>query len=393
MTKNDKILWAIWAILALLGAIGLVERLILGHRLAGYSSYVPWGMWVSAYIFFIGLSAGAFLLSSLVYVFGVHKLERMAKLALFVAATTLVMSLVTIWFDLGHMWRSYEVITRPQFHSMMAWMIWLYSAYFALLLAELYYALRRDVRELSPGEIQEDDRKLKRLATIGIPLAIAFHGGVGALFGTVSARPFWHSPIYPIMFLVGALLSGGALMTFIVSQFWPEKDAAWEDLLQFLGKIVLGFLLFDLLLEWAEFSIPLWYGVGPEAGLVKFVLFGPFWYVYWVIHILLGVAIPAYLLTKKRDPKSIGLASALVAVTFFAIRLNLVIPGLVTPELKGLEHAYIDPIGNHLSYHYLPSFFEWQILMGVVALGIAIFHLGRRYLPLVPNSASHEVSK
>ncbi len=393
MNRNAKILWAIWILLALLGGIGLIERLVLGHRLAAYSSYVPWGMWVSAYIFFIGLSAGAFLLSSLVYVFGVHKLERIAKLALFVAATTLIMSLVTIWFDLGHMWRAYEVITRPQFHSMMAWMIWLYSAYFALLLGELYYALRRDVQKLSPADVQEDDRKLKRLATIGIPLAIAFHGGVGALFGTVSARPFWHSPIYPIMFLVGALLSGGALVTFIVSQFWQERDAAWLDLLQFLSKIVLAFLLFDLLLEWAEFSIPLWYGVGPEASLVKFVLFGPFWYVYWVIHILLGVVIPVYLLVKKSDAKSIGLASALVAVTFFAIRLNLVIPGLVTPELKGLEHAYVDPIGNHLSYHYLPSFFEWQILMGVVALGIAIFHLGRRYLPLVPNSASHEVSK
>ncbi len=393
MNRNAKVLWAIWILLALLGGIGLIERLVTGHRLAAYTSYVPWGMWVAAYIFFIGLSAGAFLLSSLVYVFGVHKLERIAKLALFVAAITLVMSLITIWFDLGHMERNYEVFTRPHFHSMMAWMVWLYSAYFALLLGELYYALRRDVLELTPQELKEDDRKLRRLATIGIPLAIAFHGGVGALFGTVSARPFWNSPIYPIMFLVGALLSGGALMTFIVAVFWPEKDEAWLDLLQFLGKIVLAFLLFDLLLEWAEFSIPMWYGVGPEAGLVKYVLFGPFWYVYWIVHILFGVVIPIYLFTQRKDPKAIAWGSALVTVTFFAIRLNLVIPGLVTPEIKGLEHAYMDPIGNHLSYHYVPSFFEWQILMGVVALGIAIFYLGQRRLPLFSNPSSHEVSK
>ena len=393
MNRNAKILWAIWILLALLGGVGLVERLATGHRMAGYSSYVPWGLWVAGYIFFIGLSAGAFLLSSLVYVFGVHHLERIAKLALFVAAITLVMSLLTIWFDLGHMERNYEVFTRPQFHSMMAWMVWLYSAYFALLLGELFYALRRDVKVLNAKEIQNDDRKLKRLATLGIPLAIAFHGGVGALFGTVSARPFWNSPIYPIMFLVGALLSGGALMTFIVSAFWPERDQAWKDLLQFLSQIVLAFLLFDVLLEWAEFSIPMWYGVGPEASLVHFVLFGPFWYVYWIIHILLGVVIPIYLFTLRKTPQAISWGSGLIAVTFFAIRLNLVIPGLVTPELKGLEHAYTDPIGNHLSYHYIPSFFEWQILMGVVALGIAIFYLGRRYLPLVPNTARHEVSK
>lgn len=393
MNRNSKILWALWLILALLGGIGLVERLFTGHQLAAYSSYVPWGMWVAGYIFFIGLSAGAFLLSSLVYVFGIHKLERIAKLALYVAATTLVMSLVTIWFDLGHMERSYEVFTRPHFHSMMAWMVWLYTAYFALLLGELYYALRRDLKHLNPDEIREDDQKLKLLGTVGIPLAIAFHGGVGALFGTVSARAFWHSPIYPIMFLVGALLSGGALMTFIVAVFWTERDGAWKDLLQFLSKIVLAFMVFDLLLEWAEFSIPLWYGVGPEAGLVKFVLFGHFWYVFWIVHILFGVVVPIYLFTQRKDPKSIAIGSGLVAVTFFAIRLNLVIPGLVTPELRGLEHAYMDPIGNHLSYRYLPSFFEWQILMGVVALGIAIFYLGQRYLPLVAHSSSQEVSK
>lgn len=383
----------LWIVLAVMGGIGLVGRFTAGHRLAAYSSYVPWGMWVAGYIFFIGLSAGAFLLSSLVYVFNVRKLERIAKLALYVAATTLVMSLLTIWFDLGHMERSYEVFTRPHFHSMMAWMVWLYSAYFLLLLGELYYALRRDLKKLSPQEVREDDRKLKRLAGIGIPLAIAFHGGVGALFGTVSARPFWHSPLYPIMFLVGALLSGGALMTFIVAAFWPEKDEAWLELLRFLGRIVLGLLLFDLLLEWAEFSIPLWYGVGPEAGLVKFVLFGHFWYVYWLIHLLFGVAIPAFLLAGKRDARSIGLASALVAVTFFAIRLNLVIPGLVKPELKGLEHAYMDPIGNHLSFHYLPSFFEWQVLMGVIALGMALFYLGQRYLPLMQTLNNREVSQ
>lgn len=394
MNRNAKIFfWVIWILMALLGGNGVIERLTMGHRLAAYTSYVPWGMWVAAYIFFIGLSAGAFLLSSLVYVFGVHKLERIAKLSLFVAATTLVMSLLTIWFDLGHMERNYEVFTRPHFHSMMAWMVWLYSAYFALLLGELYYALRRDLKELSADAVRDDDRKLKRLATIGIPLAIAFHGGVGALFGTVTARPFWNSPIYPIIFLVGALLSGGALMTFIVAALWPEKDEAWEDLLRFLGKIVLGFLLFDLLLDWADYSIPLWYGVGPEATIVKYVLFGPFWYVYWIVHLLFGVTIPAYLLSRKQDAKSIGIASVLVAVTFFAIRLNLVIPGLVTPELRGLEHAYIDPIGGHLSYHYVPSFFEWQVLMGVVALGMALFYLGQKYLPLMQTFNNREVSK
>jgi protein NrfD len=385
MNKNfwRYIFGALWVVLAVIGGIGIIERLTTGHRLAAYTSYIPWGMWVAAYIYFIGLSAGAFLLSSLVYVFGVHKLERIAKLSLYVAAVTLVMALMTIWFDLGHLERFYYVFLRPQFHSMMAWMVWLYTAYFVLLLAELVFAVRRDVVAMPPSQIAGDDKALRVLGAIGIPLAIAFHGGVGALFGTVAAREYWHSPLYPIIFLTGALLSGGALMTFIVAVFWPQKDAEWRDLVAFLGKIVLGLVLLDVIFEWAEYSIPMWYGIGSEYGLMRYVLFGPFWYVYWVFHIVLGVLVPVSLLARARSVAAVAAAAGLIFTTFFAIRLDLVIPGLVAPELQGLQSAYLDPIGSRLSYAYVPSFFEWQVLMGVLAVGIALFYLGYRYLPLI----------
>ncbi|WP_337845207.1 NrfD/PsrC family molybdoenzyme membrane anchor subunit [Thermus sp.] len=384
-------LWVAFIALALFGGVGIAERFLTGHRLAAYGSYVPWGLWVAAYIYFIGLSAGAFLLSSLVYVFGVHRLEKIGKLALYVAAITLVMALMTIWFDLGHLERFYYVFLRPQFHSMMAWMVWLYTAYFLLLLGELFFAVRRDLVRLSPEAVERDNRILRILGTIGVPLAIAFHGGVGALFGTVVAREYWHSPIYPILFLTGALVSGGALMTFLVAWVYPKKDEEWRGMLQFLGRIVLGLVLFDLLLEWAEYSIPMWYGVGSEYKLLTYVLFGPYWYVYWIFHVLLGVAIPVWLLaTRSSSPRAVALASILVAVTFFAVRLNLVIPGLITPELRGLERSYQDPIApfNRLSYAYFPSLFEWQVLAGVVAIGIALFYLGYRYLPLIKKEVA-----
>jgi protein NrfD len=375
--------WAVWIVAALIGLAGVIERFAYGHALAGYTSYVPWGMWVAAYIYFIGLSAGAFLLSSMVYVFGVKQLERIARLSLFVAVITLVMALLSIVFDLGHMERFFFVYIRPQFHSMMAWMVWLYTAYFILLMAELFFALRRDLQPLAPEQVAKDQRTLRILGTIGIPLAIAFHGGVGALFGTVAAREYWHTAIFPIIFLVGALVSGGALMMAVVAFVWPERDQRWRDLMALLSKLVLGLVLFDFLLEFAEYSIPAWYQIGGEYNLITYTLFGPYWYVFWIFHLLLGVIIPVYLLGWRKEPLWQGIGAALVAITFFAIRLNLVIPGLITPELQGLQQAYLDPIGNRLSYTYFPTFFEWQVTIGVVALGVALFYLGYRYLPLV----------
>ncbi len=395
--------WLGFLVLAAFGTWGVLARFTSGHELANYGSYVPWGLWVAAYIYFIGLSAGAFLLSALVYVFGVKKLEPIGPLALVVALASLVMALVTIWFDLGHMERFYYVYLRPNFHSMMAWMVWLYTAYFLLLVGELYFAVRRffPQRAAQPGfsgwvarvlgggrttpfgeaELRRDERVLRLLGSIGVPLAIAFHGGVGALFGTVVAQDLWHSPIYPILFLTGALLSGGALMVAVVAFFWPRRDAEWRELVQFLGRIVLGLLVFDLILEWAEYSIPMWYGVGHEYEALMSVLFGPFWYVYWVFHIFFGVVVPAYLLVARgTKPEMVGIAGGLVVVTFLAVRLNLVIPSLVDPKLEGLVHAYHD---HRLLFEYLPSLFEWSVVAFSVSLGIAIVYVLSRLLPVM----------
>ena len=372
----------LWLILAVFGAVGIVQRLLLGEQLTTYSSYIPWGLWVAAYIYFIGLSAGAFLLSSLVYVFGVRQLEAIGPLALFTAAVTLAMALLSILFDLGHMERFWEVFLRPQFHSMMAWMVWLYAAYFLLLLAELAIVLLQRWSRLNDEQLARDRTRLRVLGTIGVPLAIAFHGGVGALFGTVVAREYWNTAIFPIIFLTGALVSGGALITAIVAFLWPTLDSGWRELVAYLSRVVILLVLLDLLLEFAEYSIPSWYQVGAEYNLITYILFGPYWYVFWVVHLLLGVVVPVILLTR-RHALAQGFGAVLVAITFFAVRLDLVIPGLIAPELQGLEHAYLDPIGNRLVYSYMPSLFEWQVTAGVLALGIALFVVGYRFLRLV----------
>lgn len=401
MKRLKVALFALWGVLFLIGAEALFERLTTGLRLTAMTSYVVWGLWISADIYFIGLSAGAFLISSLVYVFQMKALERVGKLSLFTALVTLVLAILMAWFDVGHMERFYEIFTRPSFHSLLNDIVWLYSAYFLLLLTELLLAVRPDLVNLSQlkgargtlsrlllfgrtnvsVEASERDRKLLRiLGSIGVPLAITFHGGMGALFATLVARPYWYGPIYPILFLAGALASGTALLTAITAFIWPEKDKGLRETVASLGRILLWLILFDLLLEWADLSIPLWYGVGPEISLINTVLFGQFWYVLWVFNILLGVAIPVVLLVlMPRRTAVVGMAGALVAIAYMGVRLNIVIPGLITPELAGLESAYIE---SRLSFSYFPSLFEWQLLLFVVTIGIALFYMGYRLLPL-----------
>jgi len=398
----------IWVVALAFGLAGVYLRLTRGHELAGYGSYIPWGLWVAAYVYFIGLSAGAFLISALVYVMGVRQLERIGKLALFTALVTLFMALVTIWFDIGHMERFWEVYIYGNRVSMMAWMIWMYSAYFVLIIAENWFALRADLaraaleggirgfvgrvltfgRDDPSAEAEQRDRAVLRvLGTIGVPLAIAFHGGVGALFAVLAARPFWNASIFPIAFIVGALASGGALITFVTAFFWPKRGTQeHRDLVYFLGRMVLALLAAYLLLEWAEFSIGLYGQVPSESEPYKQILTGPYWYVFWFVHVVGGALIPIALLgSRPRSVSLVGIGSGLIALTFIAVRLNIVIPGLVVPELEGLQTAYVD---SRLTFVYAPTAMEWLVLLFIATAGVGGFFLGSRLLPLVRERES-----
>jgi Ni/Fe-hydrogenase subunit HybB-like protein len=58
--------------LIIVTAVGLWEmgaKFVNGPIDEGTTQLVPWGIWVSGYIFFLGLSAGSFLISTLIYVF------------------------------------------------------------------------------------------------------------------------------------------------------------------------------------------------------------------------------------------------------------------------------------------------------------------------------------
>jgi len=398
----DKIFWSIIILSLIVGLIAFFDRMITGHIHANYGSYVPWGLWVAGYIYLIGLSAGAFLMSALAYVFRIRMFERIGKIALLTALATLIGALLSIWLDLGHMWRVWRMIVHTNFGSVMGWMAWLYGAYFVLLLFEFKYALRADMIGKSADElpakwlqklvgfdplrkekysVEKEKNYLRILGSIGIPLAIAFHGSVGAIFGAVGARPYWSSGLTPIIFLVGALLSGGALLMAIVKLWGPQKGSkSHSEIILSMGKIILGLLLFDFLLEWAEVTIGLWASIPAEAESLKLVLFGHYWWVFWFVHVLGGILIPAYLLIVKRNSTTaLAWAGGLIALTFLSVRLNIVIPGLAVPELKGLRDAFTGP---GLSFQYFPSIMEWGVLIFTISVAALVFMLGKKYLPL-----------
>lgn len=407
--------WVVVIISLVIGGYGLYWRLTTGHQLANYGQLITWGLWVAMYIYFIGLSAGAFLISALVFVFHVERFRPIARLALFTALTSLLMALLFIWFDLGHLERFYEVYTRPHFRSMMAWMVWLYTAYFVLLIFEFWFESRQDFvrcgqekggfqgflcrvlalgsKDASEEKRARDEKVTQVLGAIGLPLAIMFHGGVGALFGVVAARPAWHGGLFPLLFLVSALVSGGGLLMALYAWLAPNKGSEeYKNLLSDMGRLVLALVFLDVIFTFAEYSIALYGGVPGDVLPLIEIMTGPFWWVFWIGQIGLGMVVPIILLSFKRTRTSsfwVGIAGLSIVLAFVGVRLNIVIPPLSMPELQGLVEAVPSP---RMTTQYIPSMMEWALSIGIIGLGMALFAIGYNLLPVKPRGDKEVMS-
>jgi Ni/Fe-hydrogenase subunit HybB-like protein len=402
-------LWA-YAGLAALGLAGLVAlglRLQQGLRTTALTSSISWGLWVALYIYFVGLSAGSFLLSTLIYVFGMHRLERVGRMALLSAFFALAGALLFIWVDLGHPERFWEVFLFPNFRSVMTVETFLYLLYLVLILAELWLLMREDMASLaslgglrgrilsvlslgyspplSAAERERDRRRARAwvrvLGSVGVPVAIGVHGGTGAIFAVVQARPYWFGGLFPIVFLVSALASGAALVTFLYALF-GERDEEGESLLRTLGALTVLFLALDLLFLASE-TLTAFYSRNPEHTEVwRAMTVGRYAAVFWVGQLVMAGLAPILLVAlagrSARPRLYLGAAGALAVAGVLAIRLNIVIPAFVRPEVPGLDLAYQGP---RLAYSYFPSLGEWAITVGLVALGVLAFSIALDLLP------------
>lgn len=396
-------LWVIFALILALGIPGLYDRLVYGHLHANYGQFVTWGIWVAAYVFFAGVSAGAFLLSTLPYVFGIKKYEPLGRLSLFTALIALLASVLLILADLGHPLRGMvRMIIAPNFSSMMTWVAWLYVIYTFILVSELWFLMRVDLvrsknrggisglfakilafrsRETSPESVSRDRRIVRILGMTGIIVAVFFLGGDGALFAVARAKPFWHTGLLPITFLVSALLSGGALMVCLAPLF-VRGGEGFREMVGSLAKLVGCILAFELLILVSEILVTLTGGSPSHAAPLWLMMTGPFAWVFWVLQIGGGTVIPLVTLfgRPRLTLRASALASFLILVGVFAFRLNTVIPQLAVPVFEGLPEAYHS---SRTMTSYIPSLPESALLFFVVGLIGLLFLWGYRSLPLI----------
>lgn len=382
--RYEKPLWVIAILAFLAGLWGLFERATSGHLSADYGSYIPWGLWVGAYTYLLGISAGLTIIAAVAYVFHLKPLYTITRLALLAALATFVAGMFSVWLDLGRAESFWFLFAFTNFTSLMGWISWLYVIYLILLVLTLWFLVRADWQRLPAEVAAQDQRRARPLCSVCIPVVLAFAVGEGALFGVAKARPYWGGALLPISFLVTGLLSGSALLTLTVALFGPEKER--PTVMTTLGRITLGFLLLEILILLLEYGISLYSAIPAQVASTRLVLFGPFWWVFWIIFVGLGLLVPLILLlAQPYNVVTVATAGGLIAATGIVTKLNLIIPGLAVPELEGLGTAFTGP---GLTFSYFPTLSEWSLQLWIVSLGVLLFLVGYRVLPIIGKEVS-----
>jgi len=224
------------------------------------------------------------------------------------------------------------------------------------------------------------------IGIIDVLWAVAVHSFTGAIFGLIGTREILSSPIKPFEFIAAALTSGTALLTLVaIASFKFARRRLDKKVILSLGRLLASIIIILLVLVFFD---KLTHAYFPDREGVTFLFTGPYWWLFWVFQVGMGIVIPLVILFHPRFGKTIkgvAIASASVAIGVLGERAALVIPG--TAQAQQLYPGTIEGIWGSAGTFPI-TFWETTLTLGIVALVMLIFVLGLRYLPLLPAGES-----
>jgi len=371
-TTSSKAYNAAIALFGLIAAVGVafgIHAMIVGHEhVYNCTREIPWGLLISTYVFFVVTSTGLCIVSSIGHVFGFKAFQAIAPRAVFMAIATIVSGFLVIAFEIENPWRMaiYNVIS-PNLTSNIWWMGTLYGAYLFFMLVEFAMLLKGMHKQAAV------------VGLAGLLSGAAAHSNLGAVFGLLGAREFWHGPYMPIYFITSAAMSGCAAVLFFTwlaykANGWKMSESL-KNSLSAVGK--LGLLLISIIMfftTWKVLSGIAGHPPGKYEAMMALIK-GPYAYNFWIGEILMGMVLPFMIIygVKARNVTAMFVAGTLSVIGIFFMRYDLVLVGQIVPVFA--EYNVLD-FPEYLSY--VPSFHEIIITAGGFAFCAMLFLMGEK---------------
>ncbi|APX95969.1 NrfD/PsrC family molybdoenzyme membrane anchor subunit [Natronorubrum daqingense] len=407
-SKKFFILFGVCALALGAFLVAWVYQLYVGMSVTGLSDWgtgggATWGLYIGAFIWWVGIAHGGIILSAAVRLLGMDRYMPVARLA---ELLTIAGLSAAGFYIMVHMGRPDRMVTSILGHyhitvnnSPLVWDVTVITAYFVLTATYLALTLRYDITRLrddlpgylSPvynvltlGYTEDEDEVVERMVwwlalAIIIMAPLLLHGGVIPwLFAVLPGMPAWFGAVQGPQFLTIALTS--AISGVIIVAYAFRRAYDWDHIMTddvFRGLLLwLGF--FCLLFVWLQlqqnvtglFAAPVSTEVAQEATIGHWMYLGSMALVFGTLIFIFAQAIRPSLFTKARAI----VASVAVLMGTLGEKMIFVVEGFLHPEFE----IYANTPGE-----YFPSAIEWLSLVGTIGMVTLIFLVVSKVVPVV----------
>ncbi|HIJ89862.1 MAG: polysulfide reductase NrfD [Desulfobulbaceae bacterium] len=366
------------AVLALVGVgAGLYAQLV-GHEHAfNNTREMPWGILIANYAYFAIISTGLCLLAVLSHIFGHNRLTPLANRMVYLSIVVIFGGFTIIGLELEnpHRMLLYNMLS-PNLTSNIWWMGTLYSMAVGFMFVEFYLILCKQYS------------MAVTLGVLGALAELAANTNLGAVFATLSSRPFWYGSQLPIYFLASAVMTGSAAIILFSGWAYKMRDEemsqSTREGIQGAGKVMFSTLVLLVIATVWKF-LAAFAGGTEEARLAALSLIqGPLSVNFWVFETVIGMLAPLVLMTLSRmkSTQALSTAALMVLVGAYFQRYDIVVAGQIVPIYNGF-----DELPTYFSY--IPSLAEFLVALGgfgVVGVG---FLLGERFFGKAFRHSGH----
>ena len=385
MKRNLYIWTGALGLLSLIGFGALGYQLVNGLGVTAMNNATSWGLYITMFMFFVGLSAGGLIVSSSATVFNIPAFKVVAKPATILSTVCIIVAGIFIMVDIGSPFRVLNLILHSQFKSPLMWDVCVITLYLCINVVYLYLMTRKE-----PSK-----KALSVMSRIALPVAILVHSVTAWIFGLQIAREGWHSALMAPLFVASALDSGLALLIIVLVLLIKFKVFTVEKkLITTLAGLLVTCVAVDAYFVFSEI-LTMFY---PQEESVMLVLnemlkgsMAPF---FWG-EVILGFLIPlAILLFKKNREKTslVIFSSVLIVIGVFFKRVWLLFTSFIHPHVEGApgitlgsytpsESPNVFPSFWTLHGQYVPTLVELMVVVGMISFGVLLFiYLSRKIL-------------
>lgn len=393
------------------GAYAYSTQLRHGLVVTGLWDQVPWGVYITNFVFFIGISHAGTLISSILRLTGAGWRQPVTRLAEAITVASLFVGGLIPIIDMGRPDRLANIIIHGRIQSNLVWDLIGIGTYFTGSLLFFWLLMVPDIAILrdhfpNQGKVRKwlysvlalgfrnksgqhkILEKANHVMTIVIlPLAVSVHTVVAWLFA-MSLRPGWNSSIFGPYFVVGAIFSGIAAAILAMAVFrWCYGLQSYIEPLHFRN---LGYLLLTMTLIYMYFNVNEYLTIGykmteADSHLIEDLFTGRYSRLFWGVQTI-GVIMPTIVLGLILGIKFFRERFVVQGTVFVSIgiligawikRYVIIIPTLSNPFLptqKGLPLEWVN---------YKPTWVEWSITAAAIAAFLLIYTLISKFFPIV----------